>query len=40
MVAHPAVYVVKDGKITYADIHTNYKERTKNEEILNALSKP
>lgn len=37
MVAHPAVFVIKDGKITYADIHDNYKERTKNEEIIRAI---
>ncbi len=39
IVAHPAVFIVKDGKIKYADVHTNYKERTKNEEILKNLTK-
>lgn len=38
LVAHPAVFIIKDGKITYRDVHTNYKERTKNQEILKALS--
>ncbi|MCO4753964.1 MAG: redoxin family protein [Bacteriovoracaceae bacterium] len=39
IVAHPAVYIIKSGKVKYADIHTNYKERTKNEEILKNLKK-
>ena len=37
MVAHPAVFIIKNGKIAYADIHVNYKERTKNSEILKKL---
>lgn len=37
MVAHPAVYIIKDGKIIFADVHINYKERTDNELILQAL---
>jgi peroxiredoxin len=37
MIAHPGVFIIKDSKIIYADVHTNYKERTKNTEILNAL---
>lgn len=37
MVAHPAVFVIKNGKITFADVHTDYKKRTKNSEILKAL---
>jgi len=39
IIAHPAVFILKNGKIKYADVHVNYKERTKNEEILNNLSK-
>ena len=38
MIAHPAVFIVKDSKIIYSDIHTNYKERTKNSEILSHLN--
>ncbi|WP_419172463.1 peroxiredoxin family protein [Halobacteriovorax sp.] len=38
MVAHPAVFVIDGDKITYSDIHINYKDRTKNEEIIKALS--
>jgi peroxiredoxin len=34
IVAHPAVFIIKKGKITYADIHLGYKERTKNADIL------
>jgi len=37
IVAHPAVFIIKSGQVKYADIHTNYKERTKNEEILKNL---
>ena len=37
MVAHPAVFIIKKGKITYADIHTDYKKRTKNFEIIDRL---
>lgn len=37
MVAHPAVFVVKDGKIIFADVHENYKERTDNKDILAAI---
>ncbi|MBC76053.1 MAG: hypothetical protein CME64_08545 [Halobacteriovoraceae bacterium] len=37
IVAHPAVFIVKSGKIKYADVHLNYKERTKNTEILENL---
>ncbi len=37
MIAHPAVYIVKSGKITFADIHKNYKERTENTLILKSL---
>lgn len=39
VIAHPAVFIIKNGKIQYADIHVNYKERTKNEEILNFFKK-
>ncbi len=38
MVAHPAVYIVgKNGKITFADVHTDYKQRTDNKKILKNL---
>jgi peroxiredoxin len=37
MIAHPAVFIVKNGKITFADVHEGYKDRTKNSDILNAL---
>jgi len=37
MIAHPAVFIVKSSKITFADIHKNYKERTDNKLILNSL---
>lgn len=38
MIAHPAVFILKGGKVVYSDVHTNYKERTKNSEILNFLN--
>lgn len=34
MVAHPAVFILENGKVIFADVHTNYKERTRNSEIL------
>lgn len=37
LVAHPAVYVVKNGVITFADVNVNYKVRTNNEDILKAI---
>lgn len=37
MVAHPAVFIVKDGEVVFADVHTNYKKRTDNQKILDAL---
>lgn len=37
IIAHPAVYIIKDGKITFADIHIDYKQRTPNDEILKAI---
>lgn len=37
MIAHPAVYIIKDGKIIFADIHIDYKQRTPNDEILKAI---
>ena len=37
MVAHPAVFIIKQGKITFADVQKNYKQRTENKLILNAL---
>jgi peroxiredoxin len=37
MLAHPAVFIIKDGKITFADIHKDYKKRTENSKILEAL---
>lgn len=38
MVAHPAVYVIKNGKVTFADIQIDYKKRTNNNDILKALN--
>lgn len=37
IVAHPAVYVIKNGKISFVDVQVNYKKRTDNMEILKAL---
>jgi peroxiredoxin len=37
MVAHPAVFVIQNGKVLFADVHTDYKVRTKNSDILKAL---
>lgn len=39
IIAHPAVFIVEKGKLKYKDIHLNYKERTKNEDILKSLEK-
>ena len=38
IIAHPAVFIIENGKIIYVDVHTNYKERTKNSEILKIIS--
>lgn len=37
MVAHPAVFVIKDGKIRFADVQVDYKKRTKNSAIIDSL---
>lgn len=37
LVAHPGVFIVADGKIIFADVHVNYKQRTNNKDILKAL---
>lgn len=37
MIAHPAVFIVENKKIVFSDVHTDYKERTKIKEILEAL---
>ncbi len=38
LVAHPAVFIIsKDGTVSYADIHVDYKQRTKIKDILKAL---
>ncbi len=37
MIAHPGVFIIRDGKILFADVHENYKERTDNKDILKAL---
>jgi len=37
MVAHPAVFIIKDGKVSFADAHLDYKKRTENSKILEAL---
>jgi peroxiredoxin len=37
-IPHPAVYVIdKSGKVIWAKIESNYKERPTNEEIRKAL---
>jgi peroxiredoxin len=39
-IPHPAVYVInKDGKITWAKIESNYRERPSNQEIRAALDR-
>lgn len=37
MVAHPAVFIVQNGKVLFADVHKNYKQRTDNQTILSEL---
>ena len=37
MIAHPAVFIIKNGKVVFADVHTDYKQRTANADILKAL---
>jgi len=37
MIAHPAVFIVKNGKIAFADVNTDYKKRTSNKKILESL---
>lgn len=37
MVAHPGVFIIDNGKVIYSDVHTNYKDRTKNSEIIKIL---
>lgn len=37
MIAHPAVFIIKKGLVSFADVHTNYKMRTKNKEILDNI---
>jgi peroxiredoxin len=37
IIAHPAVFVIKNGSIVYSDVHIDYKTRTKNAEILKAI---
>ena len=37
LIAHPAVFVIRGGKIVLADVHTNYKKRTPVADILKAL---
>lgn len=37
MIAHPAVFIIEKGKVTFSDVQTDYKKRTKNSEILKAL---
>ena len=38
MIAHPAVYIIKEGHIIFSEVHENYKQRTKNSKILEVLS--
>jgi peroxiredoxin len=37
LVAHPGVFIVREGKVTFADVHVDYKQRTDNKIILKAL---
>lgn len=37
MVAHPAVFIIKKGKITFSEVQTDYKIRSKNATILDRL---
>ena len=37
MVAHPAVFIVKDNIVIFSEVHTDYKQRTKNSDIIAAL---
>ena len=37
MVAHPAVFILKKGKVVFSDIHINYKDRTDNKVVLKHL---
>lgn len=37
LVAHPAVFVVKDNKIAFRDVHIDYKMRTSTQKILSVL---
>ena len=37
IVAHPAVFVIKNGKISFADVQIDYKKRTSNATIIDAL---
>jgi peroxiredoxin len=39
MVAHPAVFIIENGKIIFADINLDYKKRTPNSKILDVLKK-
>ena len=39
-IPHPAVYVInKDGKVTWAKIESNYRERPSNQEIRAAIGR-
>lgn len=38
LVAHPGVFIIKNSKIVYSDVHINYKDRTKNREILSVIT--
>lgn len=37
IVAHPAVFIIKNKKIVFSDVHIDYKKRTDNQKILAAL---
>ena len=37
IVAHPAVYILKDGVVSFVDVNTNYKVRTSNKDIIKAI---
>ncbi len=37
MIAHPAVFIIKAGRVLYSDVHADYKQRTSNSTILKEL---
>lgn len=39
LVAHPGVFIVKNGMIVFRDVHTDYTQRTEVSKILDVLNK-